>query len=263
MGKGGEESSVNHQNIFLLTSLCVLKLAFTARIFSYQFSLCSLGATVSELQPDELSPNILKAVRGFIAFANNPSQTEAVFDMADGLRHTDIYQNFVEHAYSQPAVAQILKERYFASTPDLETLLRYPQNSLGYLYASSLKEAQLEVDFYRKLKVEDDYSYIALRMRQTHDVWHLITGFKTDLAGELGLQAFTLAQTHSPLAVTILAAAVLYTLKSSGPLNHFVNSIQQGWQMGEKAQPFIAQKWEEDWEKPLSEWQAELGVEPV
>ncbi|UBF28996.1 hypothetical protein K9N68_14835 [Kovacikia minuta CCNUW1] len=146
----------------------------------------------------ELPPYILKAVQGFIAFANNPGDTEAVFDMADGLRDTDLYQHFIEYAHTQPAVAQILKERYFAPTPDLEFLLNYPQNSLGYLYASTMKAAQLDPVFYRQIQVEDDYSYIALRMRQTHDIWHLITGFGTDLGGELGLQAFTLAQTHPP-----------------------------------------------------------------
>ena len=216
---------------------------------------------MSELQP-ELSPDILKAVRGFIALANNPNQTEAVFDIADGLRPTE-YQHFIEYAYQKPAVAQILKERYFAQTPDLETLLRYQKNSLGYVYASTLKQAALDPNFYRKLKVEDDYSYIALRLRQTHDIWHLITGFGTDLSGEMGLQAFTLAQTHSPLAVTLLAAVALYTMKSSGSLDDLVYSIQQGWQMGEKAEPFLAQKWEEHWEKPLSEWRTQLGVESV
>jgi ubiquinone biosynthesis protein Coq4 len=217
---------------------------------------------MSEIE-SEIPLHILKALKGFIAFANNPSQTEAVFDIADGLRHTDLYQHFVAYAHSEPAVAQMLQERYFAPPPDMEALLSYPQNSLGYLYASAMKEAQLDPEFYRKIKVEDDYSYIALRMRQTHDIWHLITGFGTDLGGELGLQAFTLAQTHSPLAVTILTASVFYILKSSGSLNDVVDQLQQGWQIGRAAKPFLAQKWEEDWEKPVAEWRAELGVEAV
>lgn len=211
----------------------------------------------------ELSPHILKAVRGFIVLANNPNQTEAVFDMADGLRQTDLYQQFIEYAHSQSAFAQIIQERYLAPTVDLEQLLNCPQGSLGYHYAAAMKRSGLQPDFYPQLDVEDDYSYIALRIRQTHDVWHTITGFGTDLAGELGLQAFTLAQTHSPLSVTILAASVMYALKSSVPLNPLVESMQQGWRMGENAHPFLAQKWEEDWKKPLSEWRTDLKVEAV
>lgn len=78
----------------------------------------------------------------------------------------------------------------------------------------------------------------------------------------LYLIVFTyLAQMRSPLAVAIVAAVIMYALKSSTPLNPLVEAMQQGWQMGESAQPFFAQKWEENWEKPLSEWRIDLKVE--
>lgn len=211
--------------------------------------------------PLELSPEILKAVRGFITFANDPNQTVALFDIADGLRKTDLYRQFIEYAHSHPAITQILQERYLSSTPDLDKLLNCPQDSLGFHYAAEMKRTGLQPDFYRKITVDDDYSYIALRMRQTHDIWHIVTGFGTNLADEMGLQAFTLAQTRSPLAVAILAATITYSLKSSLPLNPLVERMQEGWRMGENAHPFLAQKWEEDWEKPLSEWRADLNIQ--
>jgi ubiquinone biosynthesis protein COQ4 len=211
----------------------------------------------------ELSPDTLKIVSGFIAFVNNPNQTEAVFDIADGLRHTDLYQQYLEHAHSQPAVAQIIQERYFPPLPDMEKFLKYPQESLGYHYAAEMKRTGLQPDFYRKLDVKDDYSYIVMRLRQTHDIWHVITGFGTDFAGEIGLQAFTFAQTRSPLSVTLLAGTIVFALKSSISLNPLVEKMQKGWQMGESAKPFLAQKWEEGWEKPLSEWKADLKIESV
>jgi len=47
-------------------------------------------------------------------------------------------------------------------------------------------------------------SYVLFRFRQTHDIWHLVTGFDTDVIGELGLKSFELAQTRRPLAFVLL-----------------------------------------------------------
>ena len=63
-----------------------------------------------------------------------------------------------------------------------------------------------------QIAVQDDASYILLRLRQTHDIWHLITGFGTDVAGELGLKAFELAQTRRPMALVLLTFGLLKAL---------------------------------------------------
>jgi ubiquinone biosynthesis protein COQ4 len=33
--------------------------------------------------------------------------------------------------------------------------------------------------------------------------------------------------------------------------------------MGKSAKSLFAQKWEEDWEKPLTQWQTELNIQPI
>jgi ubiquinone biosynthesis protein COQ4 len=40
-------------------------------------------------------------------------------------------------------------------------------------------------------------------------------------------------------------------------------AIERGWTMGKTAKQLIAQKWEESWDKPVSQWQAELNIQPV
>lgn len=209
----------------------------------------------------------LEQVNGFISFidfARDVNKTECVFDIAEAFRNTESYQLATEYMKAQPGVRQLVQERYLATTPDLDALLQYPQDSLGYIYASKMKKENLDPNFYRKVIVEDDATYLALRLRQTHDIWHAVTGFGTDVAGELALQAFLLAQTHGPIALAIIAAGLLNTLlKSSEQLTLMVNSIHQGYNMGLNAKPFLAQKWEEGWDKSLAEWRAELGVEPL
>jgi ubiquinone biosynthesis protein COQ4 len=218
------------------------------------------GKNLMTREKHELSLELVQFIEGFIALSNDPSQLSAVFDMADGLRQTELYQHFIDHACADPDIHLILKERYLAPQPDFKSLLQLPIGSLGNLYAQSMIDAHLDPNFYPKLTIEDDYSYIAIRLRQTHDIWHLITGFGTDLEGELALQAFTFAQLHSPLAIAILSSGIVHLIKTSGPLNAVVEGMQKGWNMGIKAQPFLAQKWEQRWETPLTQWRLELNV---
>jgi ubiquinone biosynthesis protein COQ4 len=108
-----------------------------------------------------------------------------------------------------------MEERYLAPVPNLVELLTYPQDSLGCKFASHLVVNHFDPAFYRQREVKDDISYIALRRSQTHDIHHVVTGFGTDPAGELGLQAFQLAQLRSPIAIAILTAGL--TPKPSMP----------------------------------------------
>jgi ubiquinone biosynthesis protein COQ4 len=99
-------------------------------------------------QQFELSPDTLKSIKAFIAFVNNPNQPNRVFDMADALRLNDpgLNQQYIEFVTSQPAVAQIVQERYLSPIPDLENMLNFPQNYLGYHYATEMKQKGFQPD---------------------------------------------------------------------------------------------------------------------
>ena len=154
-------------------------------------------------------------------------------------------------------------QRYIAPAHDLDALLQYPQDSLGYAYASSLKQQGFDrID--PEVQIDADTSYIEYRWQQTHDIWHVITGFGTSEIAEIGLQAFYLAQFRLPLAGMLIAnALVSTTLMHPEELPQLLQAIAQGWKMGMSAKPFIAQKWEEAWEKPVSQWRRELNVQAI
>ena len=216
------------------------------------------------LTPEKLSPaNQLKAIQSFVKLTQNPANFEAIYDLDDLLRHTDLSQVSIAYLNSQPEVAAIIQERYLAPVPNLEQLLTYPPDSLGYRFAAHLVAHQFDPGFYRPCDVIDDLTYVRLRRSQTHDIQHVVTGFDTDLAGELGLQAFQLAQMKSPLAIVLLTSGMIHSLADSQTLNAHMQQIHWGWEMGLKAKPLLAQKWEEQWEKPLLQWQRELGIAPI
>ncbi|XWK86762.1 MAG: Coq4 family protein [Phormidium sp.] len=204
----------------------------------------------------------IQTIKGVVTLLRDPGQTDSVYDVEEGLRNIKAAQLSVDFLKSKPEVAAIIAEGYLAPQPDMDALLKLPKESLGYAYASYLKEAGFDPNFYRQIEVVDDVSYVFLRIRQSHDIWHIITDMKTDVIGELGLKGFELAQTRRPMSIILLAGGLLRTLLSSPEdLNLLLDRIAVGYRMGAKAKPFLAQKWEENWEKPLLEWRAELGVE--
>lgn len=49
-------------------------------------------------------------------------------------------------------------------------------------------------------------------------------------------------------------------LTNAEELGDLLEQIAIGYRMGAKAKPFLAQKWEEQIDKPLAQWREELGV---
>jgi len=216
------------------------------------------------LMARKIDLDLLGVVRGAIALVIDPSKTESVYDVEDGLRHRRATTLAVEFVKQDPGVAQIFAERYLAEPPDLEQLGQLPEGSLGRVYADYLRDSGFEADFYRSLEVEDDASYFLLRMRQTHDIWHLVAGFNTDVPGELGLKAFELAQTRRPLSAVLLSGGVLSAVfKAPETIGPLLEQIAIGYRLGSTAKPFLAQRWEEHWERSLDDWRELLNFQPL
>ena len=206
--------------------------------------------------------NCLITLKGVISLINNPNNTISVYDIEDGLIHEKPNQLSIEFVMAQSGIEQMTKEQYLALEPDVKQLLQYPENSLGYRYANYLTTSGFDPHFYRDLDIKDNISYLFMRRRQTHDIWHIITGFGADVASELGLKAFELAQTRSPMSVLLVAGGLVRTLfESPEDLGYLLDRLAVGYRMGAKAKPFLAQKWEENWEKSVEQWRTELNVE--
>ena len=206
----------------------------------------------------------LMTLRGVISLLANPANTTSVYDIEDGLRREKSTQLSVEFLLAQSGVKDLVEERYLAPPPALEQLLQCPDGSLGKAYALYIQENGFDPNFYRQLDVSDDTSYLFMRRRQTHDIWHLLTGMGIDAAAEIGLKAFELAQTRGTMAGLLVAGGLIRTLlKEPENLNYLLDRIAVGYRMGMRAKPFMAQKWEQAWDKPLTQWREELNVEIV
>ncbi|WP_310422013.1 Coq4 family protein [Chamaesiphon sp. VAR_48_metabat_135_sub] len=203
----------------------------------------------------------LVVLKGALSLIRDPQQTDSVYDIEDGMKHSAAMAAATRQMMAQPEIAGLAAERYLAVAPDIPKLLQYPPDSLGYAYANYIHTAGFDPGFYRPMAVEDDTSYLLLRLRQTHDIWHVVTGFSTNVPGELGLKAFELAQTRRTMAGILIAGGFLKCLlQTPDELDELLDNISRGYRMGLQAQPLLAQKWEDNWDKSLSEWRSKLGI---
>ena len=76
-----------------------------------------------------------------------------------------------------------------------------PEGSLGRAYLDFIRGGGLTADFLVQTSGEvatgaraDDVDYIRCRMRDAHDLWHVVTGYRGDLLGEVAVLSFTFAQ---------------------------------------------------------------------
>jgi ubiquinone biosynthesis protein Coq4 len=207
----------------------------------------------------------LETIRGLATMIRDPGHTESVFDIEDGLQKLEAYELAVEYIRSDPAMAELIKERYLRhGEHDLDALLKLPGATLGYHFARHLRDRGFDPDYFRVREVHTDLDYVLMRLRQTHDIWHVVTGFDTDPISELGVKAVELAQTRRPMAAVVAAGGVLrFLYKDPDNLGEALSAVSEGYQMGIKAKPLLAQKWEDHWERPLEEWRTTLNVTPA
>lgn len=150
------------------------------------------------------------------------------------------------------------RPRLDRTTVDFDALRRLPDGTLGREYARFLDDNGISPDpFEAPPDVGDENAaYVILRVRQTHDLWHVLTGYAPDVAGEVLLQAFTYAQLRVPSAFFLAALGTLrYLLFRRGHFRALARAHRRG-----KATRFLATfRWEDHWATPLPELRALLS----
>lgn len=206
----------------------------------------------------------VQIVKSFTSLLFGDNRLDTVGELTYGLLGTPAYAQLALHLNQDPACAALIRDRYIPPTHDLDTLLTLPPDSLGYVYAAQMKKLGFDPNLHAGMTAKSDAEYIELRLSQTHDLWHIITGFDTSVTGEIGLQAFHLPQFPYPLATMLVANSLISTtLREPQMLPQLLDVIALGFRMGKAAKPLFAQKWEAGWEKPLTQWQAELNIQPI
>ena len=207
--------------------------------------------------------NTLRMARSFWRLSQDPNKLGEVFAIADTGSNLKILAEVASFVSRDPQGERALREGTRVGTIDLEALRKLPEGTLGRVFADHMIENDLDP---RAIPVPShspgDVRYVKTHLRETHDIWHVVTGFNTDVAGEIGLQSFYLAQLPSRLSAVLIAMAFVHlATKNIEPRDAIMTEVMRGWALGKKARPFFGFRWADHWSTPLSEVRKLLGVD--
>jgi ubiquinone biosynthesis protein COQ4 len=204
-------------------------------------------------------------VRGLVSMVRlvrDPDRLDEVFTLADSMVNDEILADLAKAFAEDPRGARALIVRPRIGRIDLGELRQLPEGTLGRAYAEHMIANGLDPSAIPTLASNDPFSFVRAHLYESHDVWHVLTGFGTSVAGELGLQAFGLAQFPSRLAAVLIAGGLLHAVITRfDDRDARMSEIARGWILGKRAQKLFGVAWGEMWTRPLTSIRRELGID--
>jgi len=159
-------------------------------------------------------------------------------------------------------IAQLQDYVGYYPTINLEELSQLPEGTLGYEYAQHMKENNIQpLEISPDLKEEADLDPFALRYTVTHDIFHILLGFDTTYAGEMGVFGFTIGQNFSKmLKIVEPLVLLLFCLIRPLQIKEIWQSDRTGKELGKQAKCLLTYRFEENWSRPIGDIRVELGL---
>ncbi|MFK7894868.1 MAG: Coq4 family protein [Myxococcota bacterium] len=222
------------------------------------------------MKPQKNPIRFREAWQGIRALIADPDDTSQVFKIIRALSGNSgerAFQRFLNGEHGP----QILAERRSLVTTlsDRAALMAMPAGSFGRTYAEFTAREEITpdglVDASESVPAQDgpvcrDRELFGTRLRDSHDLWHVLTGFGRDLVGEAGLLAFTYHQTGNRGIGFIVAVAYL---KAGRTIPEQRVVIREGYRLAKQSNWLPGADWEALLPLPLDEARARLGIVPV
>jgi ubiquinone biosynthesis protein COQ4 len=174
----------------------------------------------------------------------------------------NVYASLVQQLQRSEEGRRLLSERpsLQGKELDLSALERLPEGTLGHEFARYFRDNKIS-PFETTLELKNDIDFIGKRYRETHDVLHLMTGYATDVVGEMELQAYALGNLGIRTAVLILLFGTLEHFKvpqSGVGRAEYLRRLKAAYQRGRASKQFLDFWFEHHWETPVATLSARL-----
>jgi ubiquinone biosynthesis protein COQ4 len=211
----------------------------------------------------------LKALGRLLADKEDTAQVFEIMRALNGSAGRNAYLRLISTpeggriAYEHVELAEKLMDRAWLAT--------LPPGSVGAAYADFMARENLSAEGLaeesRKGVAEGDfdrphpYAWFGRRMRDVHDIWHVLTGYGRDGLGEACLVTFSYHQTHGLGWALICAGAYLRTGREAmgGACR---KALREAWRHGKASAWLPGEDYERLLAEPLDEARLRLGLTP-
>ncbi|MEO1322530.1 MAG: Coq4 family protein [Pseudomonadota bacterium] len=200
--------------------------------------------------------------------------TAQVFHIIEALNGDANRKDFTRFLNSNNGL-RLLQERKFLPTilDDHAPLRALPEGSVGRAYVEFMEREGLtahglveesKLQRANQIEFDDDLLWYSNRLRDTHDLYHVLTGYGRDALGEDALLGYTHSQ-HGGLGISFIAYMGNRQIAKEAPREARVKEVlAEGRRNGKRANRIIDQDIQSLLDQPIEEVRARLNIaEPV
>lgn len=214
----------------------------------------------------------LKAWHHFRNLVRDKENTGEVFHIFESLPWKGLFPSAEAFLTSEEGKAMRVSEPYLPAIFDDHAKLRaMPKGSLAHAYCDFMESEGLtakglvdEFESFMKARGDfrDQFGWYMNRIRDTHDLLHVLTGYGRDALGEQCVLAFTYGQQPAPAHLFIAYAGAIEIkrlVKSDAPV---LAAIREGQRLGKACPRLAEQPVLELLPLPIEEVRKRLNISP-
>ena len=212
----------------------------------------------------------IRAARALVALVRDPQDTPQVFSIINALRGRSTLRRMERFRATDTGRRLLDAPRGLLDhLNDRDRLAAMAPGTLGRTYHEFLAEEDLSAEGLATLSVNDgdermtpDERRFFHRMRDTHDLVHVMTGYGREPLGEICNLAFTFGQ-QGGRGIAVIAALGTLKVARDHPGAGVAGAVREAYRRGRAAGPMVSAEWEVLLDQPVAALRARFGLGPA
>lgn len=210
----------------------------------------------------------VRALRAFRRLVADKEDTTQVFEIMEALTGSSVPWG-LNRLLRTPGGARLAYERVElnARLSDAAWLDQFAEGTVGAAYRAFMREENLSAEglamqsrqVRKEIEAENLYAWYARRLRDVHDVWHVLTGYGRDALGEACVVSFSHAQTRS-LGFAFIGLGAAQEIRRENAWVPARRAVLEAWRNGKAAAWLPAQDYETLFAEPLDAARRRLKI---